>query len=340
MTRFAALAAITIGIAIFVSVAAYSGLDDAMTAIRAAGWASAFVVADRGVAVATAGIGWMLLFPPGKRPSVGVSVLLRFIREGINQLLPVGQVGGDLIGARLATFWRIDGALAGAVTIADVAVQVATQIAFALLGVVILLVIEGDSQIARYALAGLAISAVGVGGFFAVQGRVGFRIVAGLLARVTGRKVDADGLVERLWAQLGSIYASPWRIAASASVHFGGWIFGVLEVYVALNVMGYPIGFAEAVVIESLGQAVRGAAFAVPGGLGVQEGGFVALCAIFGVPPGAGLALSLLKRVPDLVLGIPFLAIWQVLEGRRALTRGDALAGPGLSTAGASGGGR
>ena len=61
------------------------------------------------------------------------------------------------------------------------------------------------------------------------------------------------------------------------------------------------------------------AAFAVPGGLGVQEGGYVALCALFGIPAGAGIALSLLKRVADLVLGLPFLAAWQVLEGKRAL---------------------
>ena len=44
--------------------------------------------------------------------------------------------------------------------------------------------------------------------------------------------------------------------------------------------------------------AVRGAAFAVPGALGAQEGGLIVLCAIFGVPPDAALALSLVKRIP------------------------------------------
>ena len=60
--------------------------------------------------------------------------------------------------------------------------------------------------------------------------------------------------------------------------------------------------------IESLMHAVRGAAFAVPGALGAQEGGLIVLCAIFGVPPEAALALSLVKRLPDLVLGVPGLS--------------------------------
>jgi glycosyltransferase 2 family protein len=38
---------------------------------------------------------------------------------------------------------------------------------------------------------------------------------------------------------------------------------------------GRAVGLTEAVVIESLIQAVSSAAFFVPGGLGVQEGGFV-----------------------------------------------------------------
>jgi uncharacterized membrane protein YbhN (UPF0104 family) len=72
--------------------------------------------------------------------------------------------------------------------------------------------------------------------------------------------------------------------------------------------------------IESLGQGARGAAFALPGGLGVQDGTLIAACAIFGVPAEVALAMALIKRVPDLVLGIPALLAWQALEGRRLLS--------------------
>ena len=80
--------------------------------------------------------------------------------------------------------------------------------------------------------------------------------------------------------------------------------------------LGLPANYPEALVIESLTQAIRGAAFAIPGALGAQEGGLVALCAIFGVPADVAIAMSLIKRVPDVVFGVPSLIGWQILEGR------------------------
>jgi uncharacterized membrane protein YbhN (UPF0104 family) len=81
--------------------------------------------------------------------------------------------------------------------------------------------------------------------------------------------------------------------------------------------MGYSISYSDAVAIESLAQAARGAAFVVPGAVGVQEGGLIVLCALFGVPANAALALSLIKRAADLAVGIPGLIGWHALETRR-----------------------
>jgi hypothetical protein len=70
-------------------------------------------------------------------------------------------------------------------------------------------------------------------------------------------------------------------------------------------------------VIESLMQAVRGAAFTVPSALGAQEGGLIVLCGMFQIPPDQALALSLIKRAADLVIGVPGLAALQILVGGR-----------------------
>ena len=59
----------------------------------------------------------------------------------------------------------------------------------------------------------------------------------------------------------------------------------------------------------------------LPGGLGVQDGTLIAAGAIFGVPAEVALAMALIKRVPDLVLGMPSLLAWQALEGRRLWSR-------------------
>jgi uncharacterized membrane protein YbhN (UPF0104 family) len=81
--------------------------------------------------------------------------------------------------------------------------------------------------------------------------------------------------------------------------------------------MGVPVNATEAMILESLSQALRAAAFPVPSGLGIQEGGFIALGGLFGIPPEAALALSFVKRVPDLAIGLPGLLAWYWLEFQR-----------------------
>ena len=64
---------------------------------------------------------------------------------------------------------------------------------------------------------------------------------------------------------------------------------------------------------------IRSVAFPVPGGLGVQEGGYLVVGNLLGIPGDAAFALSLIARVRELALGIPGLVAWQVIEGRRLL---------------------
>ncbi len=87
---------------------------------------------------------------------------------------------------------------------------------------------------------------------------------------------------------------------------------GVGEVWLALSFLGHPVSLLSAMMLESLGQAVRAGAFAVPGALGVQEGGYVMLGRVLGLGPETALALSLAKRVRELLLGIPGLIAWQL----------------------------
>jgi len=71
---------------------------------------------------------------------------------------------------------------------------------------------------------------------------------------------------------------------------------------VAANV-GFALAYA--LLLESLGQAIRGAGFAIPGALGIQEGGYLLLAPVVGLQPGAAIALSLAKRSRELLLGLP-----------------------------------
>jgi uncharacterized membrane protein YbhN (UPF0104 family) len=87
------------------------------------------------------------------------------------------------------------------------------------------------------------------------------------------------------------------------------------EIWIALWALGSPVTVWDAIILESLLQLVRGVAFIVPAALGVQEGALLGLGIAFGLAPETGLALSLVRRVRDLSLGIPGLIAWQLSEG-------------------------
>ena len=114
-------------------------------------------------------------------------------------------------------------------------------------------------------------------------------------------------------------WRNPRRVLITTAMHMAGWLIGTLEVLIAMSLMGHPVTVTEATIIESLTNAIRGAAFAIPGGFGVQEGGLVLLGHLMGISPETALALSLVKRVPDLALGLPGLLAWHWLEMRRFL---------------------
>ncbi len=310
-------AVLTVGLVVFY------GWSPILTALQAVGWGVVPVSLVRIVEAAAAAICWWLLLDRQNAILLRACLLLRWVREAVNVLLPVAQVGGEVVGARLLTFFGVSGSLSSASVLVDLLAQTVTQFFFTLIGVALLATVGGADALVRWVALGLAVMAPVLVGFFVAQRYGGARLLDKVLRRLTD---------DPQWAALGgglaamnqhmvALYKRPLRLALVFVIHFAAWFLGVFEIWFALRFMGHPVSYGTALIIESLGQAVRGAAFVVPGGIGVQEGGFVALCAVFGIPAPAGIALSLAKRFPEVVLGLPGLLIWQGLESRRILVR-------------------
>ena len=316
--RHAGLVAFLIGTAAAIGLVDWSGVDSVGQALASVGWGVLAVVMIRVVTVSLAGVGWWLIFPAKDRPPLMTCILLRFIREGGNVLLT--QVGGDLIGARLLAVRDYPGPLAAASVTVDVLLQAATQLLFAAIGIGLLVVLGASSALAEAAAIGLAIAALLLGGFYLAQRDTGRRIVRWAIGNLIGdRKWPLLGTIDAVYEALGSLYAERTNLITSTVTHFVGWVVGVAEVLVVFGFMDVPVGLGEAFVIESLLHAIRGAAFVIPSALGAQEGGLILLCAIFGIPPGEAIALSLVKRAADLVVGGPSLLGWQMLEWRELI---------------------
>ena len=307
------------GITASSALALWSGLDDVGQALARAGVVGLLgAVLVRVVTVSVAGAGWWLLFPAVRPLRPATAVLLRFIREGINALLPFTQVAGDVMGARLLTFFAVPGPLGAASVIVDMLMQAVTQFVFTALGLMTLIALGTGSSVATTAAWSLAVAAPLLAGFYVVQRRFGHRVLHGVLSRI-----DSDsnwrvlGTVDAVYRGLAAIYARRAGLAASGVVHLLGWLAGVAEVLIVLRCMGLDTTLGEALVIESLVQAVRGAAFAVPSALGAQEAALILLCGLFQIPADQALALSFIKRAADVAVGVPSLVALQVIEGRR-----------------------
>jgi putative membrane protein len=265
--------------------------------------------------------------------ALDVYVQLRWIREAINVLLPVAQVGGDVIGGRLLTFWGASGGLAGASILVDLVIQIAAQFAFTLLGLAMLVVSGADARLIEYLATGLAISAAALSGFYFAQRSGLMWIAEDTLIRLTKWWPSFTlGRVPTLHENLQTIHRQRRPLLASFVLHQAAWLLGVVEIWIALRCMGLKPGWGECLVLESLGQAVRSADFAVPGVMGVQEGGFLVLGKLYGLGPEVSLALSLVKQIPDLALGVPGLFAWDLLEVRHVGARRRAMV-PALAMA-------
>ena len=162
-----------------------------------------------------------------------------------------------------------------------------------------------------------------IGGFIAAQ-RIGLLRIVEALIRPLARIFPGLTLetARGLHGELMRLQRDTQALLAAGALHLAAWVSGVAETWLALWAMGHGDSLAAAFVIESLGMAARSAGFAVPGALGVQEGGFVLVAALYGIPADAAVALSMVKRAREILVGVPGLIMWQWAEGSRLLRRG------------------
>ena len=272
-------------------------------------------------------VSWRQLFPALKRPGVPSFLWMRWIRESVSTLLPVAGVGGDVVGARLAHQRGVPGAQATASMVVDITVGAATQLVFVLAGVALLAAnrTHNASAVAWGVLIGVAVFAAAIGVFVRIQHNSMFGVLvtwAHRLAPKSGMSSFA-GRADAIDEAIVATYRRRSALSYSSLLRLFGWAIGAGEVWLATRVLGKPLSLVNSFILESLSTGVRGAAFMVPGALGAQEGGMVLFGALLGLPADLALAVSLTKRVRELALGLPGLAAWQWVEGRRLLSRGE-----------------
>jgi len=306
-----ALAGLGLGIALV----AWFGASAVLKSLEAIGWRGlGAIIAVHLFQMALCGLGWWVLLPDECRVGILTATAARLLRDAGSELLPISPAGGAVIGARGLVLAHMPFAIAFATSVVDITLELFGQLLFTALGVALLLRGGWGPKIGETALIGLGVGLAAAIGFVLAQRAGMFLLLEGLTNRIarhelgqeTGRVHDAIAACYRrgranLWGFL-------WHLAA--------WFTSVAEAWVAIAFLGAHLTLPRIVVLESLIYALRSAAFFVPSGWGVQEGGYVVLGALVGLPPDMALAVSLAKRARELAIGLPVLAIWQALEAR------------------------
>lgn len=115
--------------------------------------------------------------------------------------------------------------------------------------------------------------------------------------------------------EISSFYSTEEKgFKKAVFLHTLGWISGGVEMFFIFQIIGSPVSFVQAMMLESLLQLVRLASFFIPGNLGAQEGGLAFFVQLMGAHPAYGVAASLLKRARQILwTGIGF-AIWGLYQ--------------------------
>jgi putative membrane protein len=314
------------GGALFIGLLVREGAQQVGSAIARAGWGLLAITLFHLVQTLSDSAGWLVLIPKQNRVRLTSSFFLHWLGESINNLLPTGRVGGDIVVARVASIWGMPLRIATAAMVVDITIGVVTKVIFVVVAVTLLVATTGRTDLARPALIAVLIGAFAVAGFYIVQ-RAGIFRWGGTLASRLAKLPSWDSLVqggEALDQTIRLLYARRSGLVWCGLFWTLSWLIASGEIWIALRALGLPSGFTTALILESATLAIRGAGFLVPGAVGVQEGGYILLGNLLGIPSDMALSLSLVRRVRELALGIPGLITWHLIEanhlrrGRRA----------------------
>ncbi|SDV49861.1 lysylphosphatidylglycerol synthase domain-containing protein [Chitinasiproducens palmae] len=320
--RRAALLSLLAGGALLLVLLAWQGMDSVLSALALVGWGVLSITAlHLPPLLLDAGAIAVLLRPTSAAPASPYfrsALLARWLGESVNSLMPAGQIGGPVLMVRHLTQRGLGGSQATAVITVSTTLQTAAQLVFTLVGIAVCCAYaSGNVTVPLLSVSGVLLLLLYA--FYVAQRRGLFEMLVQGLGRALPRHDWTHWLERARGADLAvqSVYRnSGSRAAWSFALSLVGWAVGVAEVWLALRLLGHPVGWTEALLLESLGQAVRAAAFAIPGALGVQEGGYLLLAHLVGLPPSTALALSLLKRAREIILAVPGIVYLQHAERR------------------------
>ncbi len=309
-----------LGLTLLVILMIRADLGGMLRVTLAAGWPLLWLLPYRGLFYLIYAWGWLRLVrpvDPERRVRLPYLLWATAVREAIDRLLPVASIGGGVVGVRMLRWRGLDPGAAAAGVIVEMVLTFMATYLFAGFGLLLLFGVENAAQeFHRVLLVLIFTLPAPVILFVLLRNGSVFTRIENHLQPLVGISAMSEGAAS-LDRELRGMLDHHSNVCIVLLLHFVALVSGSFEIWLALRLFGHPVSASDAVILESMCQALRTLAFLVPAGLGVQEAGLVIFGHLLGVSSELALAVSLAKRLREVLCGLPALASWQWTEGRR-----------------------
>jgi putative membrane protein len=309
-----------VGVAILATLAVRVDLGSMVHVLTVAGWPLLGLLPYRTLYFLAYALGWAILLrgvKGGSQAGLGYLFWAATVREGIDRLLPVASVGGGVVGVRLLRRRGVPMAEASASIVVEILLTLFALYLFFVLGVLLLLGVgRGFHGHFHLLLTVVLTLPIPLGTAWLLRYGSPFERMHGFLLGLVGALPLSEGAAS-LDREIRAMLSRHRALLMAGFLQFTALLSGSFEVWFALRLFGHPVDWRAAIVLESLTQALRHVAFVIPAGLGIQEAGLIIFGQMFGIDAELAFAVSMAKRLREVLLGVVSLLSWQWTEAHQ-----------------------
>ena len=250
-------------------------------------------------------LAWSQTLPARKVPFL-TRFRIRWAGESLNNLVPTAYVGGETAKVLLLRPYGIsahDGAVAAVVS--KTAQTVAQLFFIVAASAIFFQLTRNQPQLRTAILIILCLGVLAVAALVWIQ-RVGlFRLLWGLITtlpiRLTKLEQRKAKLLELDQTIFGFYRDHRARFYKSSFIYLCGWMLDTVEIYLFAHLLGVPLTWSQALVMEAFTGVAKAFGMWLPGSLGVQESGIVLMGKLVGLPDPFVAAYALVRRARELI---------------------------------------
>ncbi len=232
--------------------------------------------------------------------------LIRLAGESLNWIIPSANFAGEPMKAYFLKKHNVPMVDGMTSVVISKTIMMISQIVFVMIGVVLLLHklnISGSRLTGSIAIVLLGIPIIIFIVFIQKHGL--FTFLLKLLRKFRIRIRYIEEKEEKLRELDKNIYHfyrhNKKKTFCSFAFYFLGWLAGLIEVLLILYLLNIPMDTISVYIIESLSTAARGVTSFIPGSVGGQEGGIIAIFASLKLSTSIALTFGILRRFRQLI---------------------------------------